>query len=69
MSEMWINLNIDGAPYAMKVARTVWGGGKVGDDFKDLPIAHRFSPNRSCLTVRREPHFIEDSWRRKAQIG
>ena len=23
----------------MKVARTVWDGGKVGDDLKDLPIA------------------------------
>ena len=45
MSEMWINLNIDGAPYAMKVARTVWSGGKVGDDFKDLPIATHNAKN------------------------
>ncbi len=28
-----------GTPYAMKVARTVWSRGKVGDDIKHLPIA------------------------------
>ncbi|EOJ49555.1 hypothetical protein WM7_00569, partial [Enterococcus faecalis EnGen0361] len=28
----------DGTPCAVKVARTVWNGGKVGDYFKDLPI-------------------------------
>ena len=31
-------INNDGTPYAMKVACTVWDGGKVGDNFKDLPI-------------------------------
>jgi hypothetical protein len=29
----------DGTPYAMKVARTVWIGGKAGDNTKSLPIA------------------------------
>ena len=29
---------IDGTPYTVKVVRTVWGGGKDGDDFKVLPI-------------------------------
>ena len=29
----------DGTPYAMKVARTVWSRGKVGDYIKDSPIA------------------------------
>ena len=29
----------DGTPYAAKVARTVWSGGKTGDDIKGLPIA------------------------------
>ena len=29
----------DGAPCAVKVARTVLGGGKSGDNFKGLPIA------------------------------
>ena len=28
----------DGAPYAMKVARTVWAQGKGGDNFKPLPM-------------------------------
>lgn len=28
----------DGKPSAVKVARSVWGGGKVGDNIKDLPI-------------------------------
>ena len=28
----------DGTPCAMKVARTVWTGGKAGDYFKCLPI-------------------------------
>ena len=30
---------LDGTPYAMKVACTVWSGGKDGDYFKLLPIA------------------------------
>ena len=30
--------NIDGTPYAMKVARTVWDGGKIRDNIKNLPI-------------------------------
>ena len=30
---------IDGAPCAVKVACTVWSGGKGGDYFKALPIA------------------------------
>lgn len=28
----------DGTRYAMKVARTVWSGGKAGDNIKSLPI-------------------------------
>lgn len=28
----------DGTRYAMKVARTVWSGGKLGDNIKGLPI-------------------------------
>ena len=30
---------IDGTPCAVKVARTVWSGGKLGDQFKESPIA------------------------------
>ena len=30
---------IDGTPCAVKVARTVWSGGKSGDNTKGLPIA------------------------------
>ena len=29
----------DGAPYELKGSRTVWGGGKDGDNIKVLPIA------------------------------
>ena len=29
----------DGTPCAVKVARTVWSGGKAGDYIKGLPIA------------------------------
>lgn len=29
----------DGTPCAVKVARTVWSGGKGGDNIKALPIA------------------------------
>jgi len=29
----------DGTPYARKLARTVWSGGKGGDNIKTLPIA------------------------------
>ena len=28
----------DGTPYAVKIARTVWSGGKGGDNIKALPI-------------------------------
>lgn len=28
----------DGTPYAGKLARTVWSGGKAGDSIKGLPI-------------------------------
>lgn len=34
---------IDGTPCAVKVACTVWSEGKLGDSFKELPIAIRFS--------------------------
>ena len=40
------NKQIDGTPYAVKVACTVWTGGKDGDDFKVLPISIVFSPTR-----------------------
>jgi hypothetical protein len=30
---------LDGTPCAMKVACTVWTGGKVRDSIKDLPIS------------------------------
>ncbi len=30
---------LDGKPYAGKLARTVWAGGKSGDNFKGLPIS------------------------------
>lgn len=29
----------DGTPYDLKGSRTVWSGGKVRDNFKNLPIA------------------------------
>lgn len=32
------NALIAGTPYEAKVSCTVWSGGKVGDNFKDLPI-------------------------------
>jgi hypothetical protein len=31
--------HIDGTRCAVKVARTVWSGGKSGDSIKGLPIA------------------------------
>jgi hypothetical protein len=35
----WGGELIDGTPCAVKVARTVWSGGKFGDNFNELPIA------------------------------
>lgn len=32
------SLYFDGTPCAIKVARTVWGGGKARDNIKGLPI-------------------------------
>ena len=31
-----------GTPYTVKAARTVWSGGKDGDNLKTLPIAIHF---------------------------
>jgi len=31
-------LIIDGTPYTLKGVRTVWNGGKLGDNIKELPI-------------------------------
>ena len=45
----------DGAPCAVKVACTVWSGGKSGDNFKGLPIAIR------CQV---SGHETSDGWRR-----
>ncbi len=56
--------NFDGAPCAVKAARTVLGGGKSGDDFKGLPIAIRRKVagrktacrGRRCCADRYHPH-------------
>jgi len=32
------SINIEGTPYAVKVARTVWRRGKEGDNIEFLPI-------------------------------
>jgi len=44
----------DGTPYEVKVSRTVWGGGKSGDNFKGLPITIKLIPGevRDNLSVR-----------------
>ena len=39
----------DGAPYAMKVARTVWAQGKGGDNFKPLPMGSIMSNLRTFI--------------------
>jgi len=37
------NINIfDGTPYEVKVSCTVWFKGKIGDNFKFLPIEIQF---------------------------
>lgn len=38
----------DGTPCAVKIARTVWGGGKPGDDIKGLPRAKRSAISHNC---------------------
>jgi hypothetical protein len=35
----YLTFKINGTPCAVKAARTVWCGGKLGDYFKGLPIA------------------------------
>ena len=34
----------DGTPYEGKLSRTVWGGGKLGDYIKELPIVKNVYP-------------------------
>ena len=40
--------NIDGTPCAVKVACTVWTGGKAGDNIKGLPIGIVSYGSRQC---------------------
>lgn len=35
---------MDGKPCDGKLSRTVWGGGKLGDDIKELPIVKSVYP-------------------------
>ena len=35
---------VDGTPYEGKLSRTVWGGGKLGDHIKKLPIVKNVYP-------------------------
>ena len=44
----------DGTPCAVKVARTVWSGGKVGDNLKDLPITILYSIGVDLMGVKIE---------------
>ena len=46
-------LNHDGTPCAVKVARTVWSGGKLGDYLKELPITIK-------QNLKRIHRFFED---------
>lgn len=41
--------DFDGTPYAMKVARTVWSGGKTRDYLKGLPITIIYRQNREKI--------------------
>ena len=43
---------VEGTPYAMKVARTVWCGGKRSDYIKALPIAIFDTPNDTTIAGR-----------------
>ena len=40
----------DGTRYAMKVARTVWSGGKPGDNIKGLPITITGNADRTEIS-------------------
>jgi hypothetical protein len=46
----------DGTPYAVKVARTVWSGGKAGDNIKRLPIVINAEKRRVLMSLTRERH-------------
>ena len=35
---------VDGTPYEGKLSCTVWGGGKLGDRIKELPIVKNVYP-------------------------
>ncbi|GAA0249346.1 hypothetical protein GCM10008922_07380 [Faecalicatena contorta] len=39
---------MDGKPCDGKLSRTVWGGGKLGDDIKELPIVKSVYPTGNC---------------------
>ena len=49
---------LDGTPYAGKLARTVWGGGKAGDCLKGLPITITLPV---WLERRRESQLVRQS--------
>ena len=39
---------MDVKPCDGKLSRTVWGGGKLGDDIKELPIVKSVYPTGNC---------------------
>lgn len=39
---------MDGKPCDGKLSCTVWGGGKLGDDIKELPIVKSVYPTVNC---------------------
>ncbi len=55
-----MNSNLDGTPYEVKVSRTVWSGGKVGDNIKYLPITIANSFENGWIYIRRG-RFIKKS--------
>ena len=51
---------MDGKPCDGKLSRTVWGGGKLGDDIKELPIVKSVYPTGNCGggTHKKQSRFI-----------
>ena len=43
-----IKITNDGKPCDGKLSRTVWGGGKLGDNIKRLPIVKNVYPATFC---------------------
>lgn len=60
-----IKITNDGKPCDGKLSRTVWGGGKLGDNIKRLPIVKNVYPATFCRGGIHRTQWQQQQWKAK----